>query len=357
MKIEELNTQSYSLNHISICFSELTEIKRQTIMKKLFRVGNKVMIDETTLIVLFDSFELEKQINHWDDPNEKAQLQQILNRQKIVWSGAHFNFDLTNQPIVYTIMNITPDSFHDGAQENLNVDSFLKKVENQLIDGASVIELGGKSSRPGYLDITPNQEWLRLEKPLKALKKQFPDVTVAIDTDEPEVMERVLDCGVDIINDIDGFDTDEKLKVIEQYRPSVVAMNNGRTPFLYSDDVFEELSGFYEHKKQELLHTGLKKEQICTDPGVGFYDPNRGGDSLERAKSSELLSRFGLPVMIAISHKRFLSQDFGFSDQDRGFGNLMLEAQMIADGGRVLRVHDTKDTKLLIDGFKKYKQA
>lgn len=182
---------------------------------------------------------------------------------------------------------------------------FLKKAELALIDGASVLELGGKSSRPGYQDISPKEEWNRLKGPLTALKEQFPQVTVAVDTDEPFVMERVLDAGVDIINDIDGFDTDEKLNIISAYKPAVVAMNNGRAGYPYSEELFDNLDQAFSKKKLELMECGLDPRQIAIDPGVGFFDPKRGSDSLLRAKSSELLSRTGLPVMIAISNKRF----------------------------------------------------
>ncbi|MGV7835614.1 dihydropteroate synthase, partial [Mycobacterium kansasii] len=86
----------------------------------------------------------------------------------------------------------------------------------------------------------------------------------------------------DIINDIDGFDTNDKLKVVEKYQPAVVAMNNGRAGFSYADNVYEELPLFFENKKEELLQLGLKTEQIVIDPGVGFFNGDSGSDSLAR---------------------------------------------------------------------------
>lgn len=96
-------------------------------------------------------------------------------------------------------------------------------------------------------------------------------MTVAVDTDEPFVMERVLDAGVDIINDIDGFDTDEKLNIISAYKPAVVAMNNGRAGYPYSEELFDNLDQAFSKKKLELMECGLDPRQIAIDPGVGFF--------------------------------------------------------------------------------------
>ena len=357
MKIEALNQEQHSLGNIPVLFDDLTADERVFLLHRFYRQARKTLLSPSRLLVFFDSFELTDWLNRWENPQEKACLADILKAQHIIFKGQNFEFDLTTEPIVYTIMNVTPDSFHDGAQENLELPHFLKKAEAQLEAGSHVLELGGKSSRPGYEDISPEAEWKRLEQPLRALKQSFPEAVIAIDTDEADVMERVLDAGADIINDINGFDRPEKLSLLTAYKPAVVVMNNGRQPNVYREDLAEELTQYFSYKKDELLALGLSNENICTDPGVGFYSKERGADSLERAKTTEILARLGMPVMIAISHKRFLSQDFGLSEDERMIGNLMLEAQMIADGGRVLRVHDASATKRMIDAYKTYKRV
>lgn len=109
-------------------------------------------------------------------------------------------------------------------------------------------------------------------------------------------------------------------------------------------------------KKEELLQLGLKAEQIVIDPGVGFFNGDSGSDSLERVKATEILSRIGLPLMIAISRKSFMGKLFNAQGDERLFSSLVLEAQMVADGGRILRVHDVKETKRLLDAIEIYKE-
>lgn len=355
MKIIELNQDQFSLKNIMIQFECESSKEVAELMKKLHRNGNKVQLTEHSILVTFDIFELSLFVESLQASSDKQELQNILHRHQLIWSGNNFSFDLTKKSIVYSILNITPDSFYDGAPENLSLSHILKRAESDIEHGAAVLELGGKSSRPGYSDITPEEEWLRLETPLKEIRKNFPQSVLAVDTDEAYVMERVLDIGVDIVNDIDGFDTVDKLKIVENYHPSVVAMNNGRAGFSYADNVYEELSQFFLKKSGELSQLGLKREQICIDPGVGFFTGPSGSDSVQRINTTEILTRLGLPVMIAISRKSFMGNIFGVDADERLFSTLMFEAKMMLEGGRILRVHDVAETKRLIDAVELYK--
>lgn len=356
MKIIELNQEQFSLKNITIKFEQLNQDEHIFLSRVLKRVSSKVFLDLKSLLIFLDIDELRNLLPFFKIEEQRRQLELIIQRHQLIWSSERFRFDLTSSAIVYSIVNVTPDSFYDGSVDHLQVDYILKRVESDLENGAAVIELGGKSSRPGYADISPEEEWLRLEKPLKAIKQHFPQAIVAIDTDEALVMERTLDLGADIINDIDGFDTHEKLEVIQNYRPAVVAMNNGRAGFNFADNVFDELPLFFEEKAKELRAIGLKNEQICIDPGVGFFKGDSGLDSVQRLKATERLTHLGLPVMVAISRKSFMESIFNVVSKDRLFSTLMLEAQMILDGGRILRVHDVKETKVLIDAVKRYKE-
>ncbi|MFC4652549.1 dihydropteroate synthase [Lactococcus nasutitermitis] len=356
MKIIELNLKSFGLKVITIKFSEITSQTNKELQKRLYHIGNQIQISSDEILLSLTIYELYKLIKSWKNEDEKEKLSTIFERHRIIWAGKNFSFDLTLNPIVYSIMNVTPDSFYDGAKKNLSLSHIMKVAEENLSNGADVLELGGKSSRPGYSDITPEEEWLRLKVAIAEMRKEFPKSVLAVDTDEAYVMERAIDAGIDIINDIDGFDTEEKLKIVHNYLPSVVAMNNGRAGFSYADNVYEELPKFFMNKGNELLELGLKKEQICIDAGVGFWNGPSGSDSVQRVKSTDLLAELGFPVMIAISRKSFMENIFSAKGDERLFSSLMLEAQMIADGGRILRVHDTKETKHLIDAYKLYQE-
>lgn len=356
MKIIEQNTDSYSLTHLAIRFADCSSQDLGNLDKILFRVGAKTLLAEQEMLAFFTIYQLSELIEYWPFSQGKSDLEMIFKRQQILWSGKNFSIDLTLDPIIYGIVNVTPDSFYDGAEENLTMDYILRRVEQDLQEGAHVIELGGKSSRPGYADISPEEEWQRLAQPLRSIRKAFPESIIAIDTDEAYVMQRVLDEGADIINDIDGFDTAEKLKLLQEYQPALVAMNNGRAGMRYADNVYQELPAYFADKQKELNAYGIANIQICTDPGVGFSGGATGIDSLQRLKTTEILSRLGLPVMIAISRKSFMTNLFNMEVDERLFSTLILEAQMMMAGGRVLRVHDVKATKRLVENFKIYQK-
>ncbi|GAK30621.1 dihydropteroate synthase [Weissella oryzae SG25] len=356
MEIVALNPKSKALTNVGLIFKGIDE---DTVVEIRRILAGNIQINwlkPDELLVSLSVFELRHLINHWAQGNAKAQLAAILAERQVIWAGKRFKFDLTFKPIVYAIVNITPDSFYDGNPNNLTLDYVLDRVAKDLAAGADVIEFGGKSSRPGYEDISPAAEWARLEQPLAAVRARFPEAVIAIDTDEPYVMEQALLAGADIINDIDGFDTAEKMALLAKYRPAVVIMNNGRAGFEYADNVYEELPSFFAAKQAALLAQGLTNEQLCIDAGVGFFDQRNGMDSVERVKATEVLTQQGLPVMLAISHKSFMSKVFAVPEEQRLTSSLVFEAKMLEAGGRVIRVHDTKATRLLIDGYIKYQE-
>ncbi|MEY8536860.1 dihydropteroate synthase [Lactococcus muris] len=356
MKIIEQNTDSFSLKHIVVKFTDCNSQELTSLNDILFRLGSKTLLDGRDMLAFFTIYQLSDFIQVWPFPQGKSALETIFKRHKIIWSGKNFSFDLTLDPIVYGIVNVTPDSFYDGAKENLTLDYILRRVEQDLQNGAHVVELGGKSSRPGYVDISPEEEWQRLAEPLKNIRRAFPEAVIAIDTDEAYVMQRVLDEGADIINDIDGFDTPEKLLLIQEYQPALVVMNNGRAGLHYADNVYQELPAYFADKQKELKELGIASTQICIDPGVGFSGGATGVDSLQRLKTTELLTKLGLPVMIAISRKSFMSNLLNMEVDERLISTLILESQMMMDGGRVLRVHDVEATHRLIENFKIYQK-
>lgn len=351
MRISELNPTKKTLTNIGIEFQgDSRELKILDVL--LMNIGAKTSLEEQRL-AFFDVFELEKLIGDWKFDSGKVELKKILNRQKIIWSGKRFSFDLTFEPIVYSIMNVTPDSFYDGNPK-LTLKDILARVERDLMHGASVVELGGKSSKPNFDDISAQEEWLRLEEAIAEIRRLFPEAILAVDTNEPYVMRRVLDAGVDIINDIDGFQTAEKLEVIKEYKPSVVAMNNGRIPHKFSEKLSVELMSYFSKVKENLREQGLSDNQLVIDSGVGFFDGPSAISSVQRMKVTKMLTELGIPIMAAISRKSFLPNLFEVKEAEKLFGTLLFEAQMIQDGARVLRVHDSLATTRLIDGIVKY---
>lgn len=269
----------------------------------------------------------------------------------IHFKGSNFDFDITNEPIIYSILNLTPDSFFDGGV-NSSVDKVLHRIETELSYGAKIFEVGGKSSKPHFDDISPEAEWGRITPYLKAINKQFPDLTLAIDSNTPEVIKWALDAGIQIINDIDGFNSDEKLKLVQEYHPSVVTMFNGRNFDEQPETLDQTMNDFFTQSISDLENAGLSKENIVIDPGVGFSNSNTLEFDMIKVKATKFMQKFKTPIMIAISRKSFAKRLFDADLADRLVPTVLFEAYMTQLGGRVIRVHDVKETHELIETFK-----
>ncbi|MSE20711.1 dihydropteroate synthase, partial [Lactobacillus parabuchneri] len=193
--------------------------------------------------------------------------------QPLHFKGAHFDFDISKDPIIYSILNLTPDSFYDGGV-NTGIDQVLHRIETELTYGAKIFELGGKSSKPHFDDISADEEWHRVAPYLKAIQERFPKAVLAIDSNTDEVIERALQSGIQIINDIDGFNSQTKLDLVGKYKPSVVTMFNGRNFDEQPQTLEDTMTSFFTDSIQRLEEQGLDRENIVIDPGVGFSNQN-----------------------------------------------------------------------------------
>ena len=297
--------------------------------------------------------EILKTDNFFEFENGLTELERILEKRRLIWKGNNFEFDLTTESVIYSILNITPDSFYDGGR-NSSIDTVLKRVENDIRNGAKIFEFGGKSSKPNFDDISAEEEWKRVEKYIEAVKKEFPDVVLALDSDTEEVIEKGLEAGIDIINDFNGFTSEKKLKLVEKYKPALVVMNNGR--FDEIPNLKNYLENYFDERVKAILETGIEREKISIDPGVGYSSNNSMNtpEDMERIKSVKYLRNMRLPMMIAISRKSFNEKIFGLTLEERLMGTLMFESLMVQDGGRILRVHDVKETRDILNMLEVY---
>lgn len=297
--------------------------------------------------------EILKRENNFEFENGINKLEKILQENRLIWKGNKFEFDLTTDSVIYSILNITPDSFYDGGR-NSSVDKVLKRIGEDIRNGAKIFEFGGKSSKPNFDDISAEEEWNRIEKYIEAVKKEFPDIVLALDSDTEEVIEKGLDAGIDIINDFNGFTSEGKLKLVEKYKPALVVMNNGR--FDEIPNLKNYLENYFDKRVKAILETGIEREKISIDPGVGYSSNNSMNtpEDMERIKSVKYLRNMRLPIMIAISRKSFNEKIFGLSLEERLMGTLMFESLMVQDGGRILRVHDVNETRDILNMLEVY---
>ncbi|GAA3188869.1 dihydropteroate synthase [Lentilactobacillus kefiri] len=274
-----------------------------------------------------------------------------MTNNKIHFTGRGFDFDITDDPIIYSILNLTPDSFYDGGV-NSSIDQVLDRIETEQQYGAKVFELGGKSSKPHFDDISPAEEWGRVKPYLDAIQKKFPNIVLAIDSNTNEVIEEALKSGIQIINDIDGFNSAAKLNLVKKYHPSVVTMFNGRNFDEQPDTLEETMTNFFNKTIADLESVGLDKENIVIDPGVGFSDANTLQFDLTKMRYTKKMQQFAAPIMIAISQKSFAKRLFNADSEHRLIPTLLFEAYMAQIGGRIIRVHNVKETQELIQTYK-----
>ena len=216
-----------------------------------------------------------------------------------------------SQPHIMGILNVTPDSFSDGGQFNA-IDSALAHAKDMIAAGATIIDIGGESTRPNAQPVATSDEIQRVVPVVKAIRHQLGnDIWLSIDTSNPAVMQAAFDVGADIWNDVRALKRDGAAAMAAKLDIPVMLMHMRGEPTTMNnlaqyDDVIEEVSAELAARIDEVTSIGVKREKIIIDPGFGFakdYDHHR-------ALLSQLtrLQALGLPMMFGISRKRFLAE-------------------------------------------------
>lgn len=241
-------------------------------------------------------------------------------------------FDLSKKTYIMGILNITPDSFSDGGKY-ISAENALKRALEIENSGADIIDIGAQSTRPGYERISPEEEWQRLSPVLGEICKTV-RIPVSIDTFYPEVAEKALDLGAEIINDVSGFESPEMFKLLSKYSCGAVIMHSGGN--------VRDIKDFFKCKLNYAIKCGINTEHICFDPGIGF-GKSREQDLwvLQNIKNIKAETN---ALLIGASKKRivgYLSENESVSDRALGTVAVGLYAQM--GGANILRVHDVKE--------------
>ncbi|WP_231492159.1 dihydropteroate synthase [Pedobacter sp. Leaf170] len=252
-------------------------------------------------------------------------------------------FDLST-PKVMGILNITPDSFYTKSRTN-TVDDAIRKAEQFLNEGASFIDIGGYSSRPGAIDISTDEELFRLIPIVEALNKHLPEATISIDTFRAKVANETILAGAHLINDISAGDMDEEMfSTIARLQVPYVFMHMQGTPQNMQhnpqyENVTLDIIDYFAEKVAQLR--ALHVNDIILDPGFGF------GKTIEH--NYQLLSRlenfkiFNLPVLVGFSRKGMIHKVLGTSASEALNGTTVLNTIALQKGAKILRVHDVKE--------------
>jgi len=251
----------------------------------------------------------------------------------------------TARALVMGVLNVTPDSFSDGGLYAA-VDVACEHARQMVAEGATIIDVGGESTRPGSSEIDTREELSRVLPVVRVLANE--GVTVSIDTRHAQVAKACVDEGAVIINDIGGFRDPAMVEVVKKNSVGLVIVHMLGEPKTMQQtpqytDVVEEVKAFLVQRAQDLEAEGISHDRICIDPGPGFGKTFEHNLALLRATAQ--LANVGYPLMAAYSRKNFIGALTGISEPaKRVVGSVAAAVYAASQGARVLRVHDVAPT-------------
>ena len=264
-------------------------------------------------------------------------------RKKVTLNAGGRLIDLSS-PKVMGIINITPDSFFADSRKP-GVDEALKQAEKMLADGATFLDSGAYSSRPGAVDISAQEETDRLLPVVEAIAAQFPEAIMSIDTFRAGVAEAAVKGGAHIINDISGGMLDgDMFATVARLQVPYILMHMKGTPQTMNqlaeyDDVFGDVFDYFISKYSELKRLGV--HDVILDPGFGFA--KKAEHSYELMSRMNEFNMLGLPVLTGISRKRMIYGLLGNTAEKALNGTTALNTIALTKGTNILRVHDVKE--------------
>ncbi len=248
-----------------------------------------------------------------------------------------------HQPIVMGIINATPDSFYEGSRIS-GVDEALHRAEQQLEEGAAILDIGGMSSRPGAQVITVEEELSRIVPIISSIKKKFPEAIISVDTVHAEVARAGVMEGAGLINDISAGRIDAGLynSVAELGVPYVLMHMQGRPENMQLapsyDNILEEVLNFLTLEVGKLRQLGVK--DIIIDPGFGFGKTIE--DNYRILKSLHVFQVLGLPILSGLSRKSMIYKLLEIEAGEALNGTSALHMVALQQGSSILRTHDVK---------------
>jgi dihydropteroate synthase len=262
-----------------------------------------------------------------------------------------------DRPLLMGVVNVTPDSFSDGGRffdRNAAISHALQLAE----DGADIVDIGGESSRPGALPISVHQEMDRVLPVLEGLKGL--EKPISVDTRRPEVMQEALKAGASMINDIEALKAPGALETVAASQCAVCLMHMKGEPATmqqapHYDDVVAEVAGFLKNSIEAAQAAGIVRERIVVDPGFGF------GKTLEHnlalLKHLSALASMNVPVLAGWSRKSSVAKITGRPAGERLPGSLAMALLSLQAGATILRVHDVKETRDIVEIWRAYKNV
>ena len=264
-----------------------------------------------------------------------------------------------SSPNIMGVLNLTPDSFYKNSRKS-NSENALRKCKEMLKNGATILDIGGESSRPGAEKVSENKEQERVLQTLQKLQQQNFNAIVSLDTRNLGTMKLGYDCGVNIINDISGLDSTKKANFIISKKLPVIIMHMQNNPENMQDNpqysfAPVDIYKFFSKKINELLKMGIDISNIVVDPGIGFGKNKY--HNLDILKNISIFHGLGVPILLGVSRKALIGQltidDFLFrgvktrsiNPSKRLSGSLVFAMHAFNNGIQIIRTHDVFETK------------
>ncbi|WP_202211032.1 dihydropteroate synthase [Pseudomonas paraversuta] len=248
-------------------------------------------------------------------------------------------------PHVMGILNVTPDSFSDGGRFAA-VDAAMRHAQAMVLAGATLIDVGGESTRPGAPVVSPQEELDRVAPVVERISREL-DVIISVDTSAPIVMTEVARLGAGLINDVRSLRREGALQAAAATGLPVCLMHMLGEPGDMQDnphytDLVGEVSAFLAERMAQCAAAGIASERIVLDPGFGFAKTLQHNLSL--FKHMEALHALGRPLLVGVSRKSMIGHALNRPVTERLYGSLALAALAVTKGARILRVHDVAET-------------
>ena len=262
-----------------------------------------------------------------------------------------------DRPVVFGIVNVTPDSFSDGGRF-LATDAAVEHAERLLAEGADALDVGGESTRPqGAEPVPPEEERRRVLPVVRELARRFPAALLAVDTTKSELADAALSEGVVVVNDVSGFRLDPRMgETCARHAAAAILMHSRGgvrematfAPAAYGPDPVGEMVAELGVAVAAARRAGIAEESIVVDPGIGFA--KRSAHSLRVLAELPRLAPLARAVMVGVSRKRFIGEITGVTDPaERMYGTTGANVAALLRGARLFRVHDVRAAREALD--------
>ncbi len=263
-------------------------------------------------------------------------------KMQLISKGLSLSLD---RPHVMGILNVTPDSFSDGGNFN-QIERAMAHARQMVSDGATLIDIGGESTRPGAPDVSEQEELDRVIPVIKRIAAEL-EVMISLDTSKAGVMREGCQAGAHLINDVRALQEEGALQAAAEARVPVCLMHMQGQPRTmqvepHYDDLLGEVRGFFDERITACMAAGIAREQLLLDPGYGFGKTLAHNYQLLAAQK-ELLD-YGLPLLVGMSRKSMIGNLLGRSVDERLAGSLACALIGMQHGARIIRVHDVRET-------------